>query len=218
MVIAAMRLKNIIVDSFWLHKRKRIKTYAQHTYLRSLVKKIKKRKREKQRIQLKTSTSSWTCENNRAIKMGSSHSSQRSKSHPNVSLIHRKASISKCFACKKLTETYTHTRLIVLNNICICCHCLSDTSSSSHDKIASSKDGMSRTASGSDINEKNYSIFFPIDRLAKVCVAVCLSVIQSLSQSVCWISIFYEYFVFYPFHLLRRSCTRNVSMYTVATP
>lgn len=27
---------------------------------------------------------------------------------------------------------------------------------------------MSRTASGSDINEKNYSIFFPIDRLAKV--------------------------------------------------
>lgn len=44
------------------------------------------------------------------------------------------------------------------------------TSSSAHDKIGTTKDGMSRTASGSDINEKNYSIFFPIDRLAKVCV------------------------------------------------
>lgn len=29
-------------------------------------------------------------------------------------------------------------------------------------------DGMSRSASGSDINEKNYSIFLPTEKLAKV--------------------------------------------------
>lgn len=45
------------------------------------------------------------------------------------------------------------------------------TTSSLHDKYTATttpRDGMSRTASGSDINERTYSMFFPIERLAKV--------------------------------------------------
>lgn len=44
------------------------------------------------------------------------------------------------------------------------------TTSSLHEKNATNtpRDGMSRTASGSDINEKNYSLFFPIEKLSKV--------------------------------------------------
>lgn len=48
---------------------------------------------------------------------------------------------------------------------------MTGTTSSLHDKYTATttpRDGMSRTASGSDINERNYSMFFPIERLAKV--------------------------------------------------
>lgn len=48
---------------------------------------------------------------------------------------------------------------------------MAGTTSSLHDKYTATttpRDGMSRTASGSDINERTYSMFFPIERLAKV--------------------------------------------------
>lgn len=48
---------------------------------------------------------------------------------------------------------------------------MTGTTSSLHDKYTATttpRDGMSRTASGSDINERTYSMFFPIERLAKV--------------------------------------------------
>lgn len=45
---------------------------------------------------------------------------------------------------------------------------VSGTTTSLHERNATPKDGMSRTASGSDINEKHYSLFFPLERLAKV--------------------------------------------------
>ncbi|XP_055313494.1 uncharacterized protein LOC129574895 [Sitodiplosis mosellana] len=66
------------------------------------------------------------------------HGNQRHKSHPNIASINRKASTS--------------------------------TTSSLHEKYATNtpRDGMSRTASGSDINEKNYSLFFPLEKLSKI--------------------------------------------------
>lgn len=66
------------------------------------------------------------------------HGNQRHKSHPNIASMHRKASTS--------------------------------TTSSLHDKYTATtpRDGMSRTASGSDINERTYSMFVPIERLAKI--------------------------------------------------
>lgn len=48
---------------------------------------------------------------------------------------------------------------------------LTFTGTTSSEKIGAAttpRDGMSRTASGSDINEKTYSLFFPIEKLAKV--------------------------------------------------
>lgn len=42
------------------------------------------------------------------------------------------------------------------------------TTSSEKNATNTPRDGMSRTASGSDINEKNYSIFFPLERLSRV--------------------------------------------------
>lgn len=62
--------------------------------------------------------------------------------------------------------------LLKTKPICICIFVLfmTGTTSSLHDKNATltPRDGMSRTASGSDINEKNYSLFFPIEKLGKV--------------------------------------------------
>lgn len=50
---------------------------------------------------------------------------------------------------------------------------MAGTTSSLHDKYTATttpRDGMSRTASGSDINERTYSMFIPIERLAKVSI------------------------------------------------
>lgn len=88
----------------------------------------------------------------------------------------------KCQLCIRSIIIYYYGELIALfvlfvrsySFIIICFRCyfpfFVGTTSSLHDKNSSTtpKDGMSRTASGSDINEKNYSIFFPLEKLAKV--------------------------------------------------
>lgn len=51
---------------------------------------------------------------------------------------------------------------------------------------------MSRTASGSDINEKNYSIFFPLEKLSKVSFVCWFNLSPSVDRST--ISGFFNFF------------------------
>lgn len=108
------------------------------------------------------------------------HGSQRHKSHPNIAALHRKASTSKLpsfslggYLCNPIDRAEpSHDRYISsISFVCFLSIPMTGTTSSLHDKYTATttpRDGMSRTASGSDINERTYSMFFPIERLAKV--------------------------------------------------
>lgn len=80
------------------------------------------------------------------------------------------------------------------------------TTSSAYEKNATPKDGMSRTASGSDINEKTYSLFFQLEKLAKVTVFVRLNQCQSLKIHK---FLFIRGFLFPAHRFYNRKRTRN---------